>query len=32
VVLGGNEAAGAEFGGLVGSNYLVIVKRAGPAR
>jgi hypothetical protein len=29
VVLGGNEAAGAEFGGLGGSNYLVIVKRGG---
>ncbi|HVI59941.1 MAG TPA: pentapeptide repeat-containing protein [Luteimonas sp.] len=29
VVLGGNEAAGADFGGVGGSNYLVIVKRAG---
>lgn len=30
VVLGGNQAAGAEFGSLGGSNYLVIVKRAAP--
>src|SRR5690606_25669176 len=31
VVLGGNEAAGADFGGLGGSNYLVVVKRVGAA-
>lgn len=28
VVLGGNRAPGAEFGGVSGSNYLVVVKRA----
>lgn len=28
VVLGGNQAAGADFGGVSGSNYLVAVKRA----
>ena len=30
VVLGGNQAAGAEFKGVGGSNYLVIVKRVAP--
>lgn len=32
VVLGGNQAAGAEFDGVGGSNYLVIVKRAAAAK
>jgi hypothetical protein len=31
VVLGGNQAEGAEFKGVGGSNYLVIVRRATPA-
>jgi hypothetical protein len=31
VVLGGNQAAGAQFKGVGGSNYLVIVKRVAPA-